>query len=126
MSQRARAIETWAIFASRGRNGVAELVDQLCDLARLMAARLHDGGVEMLVPTALNQVLVAFGNDETTEQVIAAVQEDGRCWVGGTEWQGRYAMRVSICDSSTSPEDVEAASQAILEARDQVLAAGHD
>jgi hypothetical protein len=42
------------------------------------------GGFEV----ALNQVLVSFGDTETTNRVIAAIQADGTCWCGGTIWQG--------------------------------------
>ena len=44
----------------------------------------------------LNQVLVSFGEPEATERVIAGVQADGTCWCGGTVWQGRTAMRISV------------------------------
>ena len=27
---------------------------------------------------------------------LERVPEEGACWVGGTKWQGRVAMRVSI------------------------------
>ena len=33
MSQRARGVEAWAIIASRGRSGIADIVDTCCDLA---------------------------------------------------------------------------------------------
>jgi glutamate/tyrosine decarboxylase-like PLP-dependent enzyme len=114
MSQRARGIEVWAILASRGRQGVAELVDLLCGHAERMAGLLTAGGADVLVPPALNQVLVRFGDDQTTDQVIAAVQADRTCWAGGTTWHGQRAMRISICDAATTSDDIDAAADAIL------------
>jgi glutamate/tyrosine decarboxylase-like PLP-dependent enzyme len=114
MSQRARGAEIWAILTSRGRRGITELVDRLCAHAERMAGLLDAAGARILVPTALNQVLVQFDDDRTTDAVIAAVQADRTCWAGGTRWHGRHAMRISMCDASTTSTDIEAAAHAIL------------
>jgi glutamate/tyrosine decarboxylase-like PLP-dependent enzyme len=114
MSQRARGAEIWAILTSRGRTGVAEFVDRLCDHATRMAGILGEAGARILVPPALNQVLVQFDDDQTTDAVIAAVQADRTCWAGGTVWHGNYAMRISICDTSTTTDDITTSAQAIL------------
>lgn len=114
MSQRARAIETWAIVASKGRTGIAQMVDHLCELAVQMARLLSEGGARQLASGGLNQMLFSFGSDEQTNQVIAAVQENRACWVGGTTWQGRNAMRISLSDSSTTLADVEECASVIL------------
>ena len=58
-----------------------------------------------------------FGDDdETTREVVRRVQEDGTCWLGGTVWQGRAAMRISVSSFRTTHEDVDAQRAAILEA----------
>ncbi|MEO7964074.1 MAG: aspartate aminotransferase family protein, partial [Gemmatimonadaceae bacterium] len=62
----------------------------------------------------LNQVLVAFGDAETTQRVIAAIQQDGTCWAGMTEWQGRTAMRISVSSWATTTDDVERSVAAII------------
>ena len=64
----------------------------------------------------LNQVLVSFGEPDVTRRVIAAVQADGTCWCGGTVWQGRTAMRISVCSWATTDDDVERSLEAILRA----------
>ena len=81
-----------------------------------MADRLADGGVEILAPVVLNQVLASFGDDATTDAVIDAVQRDGTCWMGGTVWHGRHAMRISVSDSSTTEHDIDVSADAILRA----------
>jgi hypothetical protein len=62
----------------------------------------------------LNQVLVSFGDADVTNRVIAGIQLDGTCWCGGTVWQGRTAMRISVISWATTDADVERSIQAIL------------
>lgn len=124
MSQRARGVETWAMLASHGRAGLADLVDRTSDLAALFASLLAAGGVEVLAPVVLNQALVAFGTDAATEAVIAAVQADRTCWAGGTTWHGRRALRLSVSDTATTKPDIEASAAAILRCAQRVRA-GH-
>ena len=117
-SRRARGFAVWAALRSLGRNGVAELVDRCCEHARAFAALLGaQPGVEILNDVVLNQVLVRFENDdETTRAVVRAVQDDGTCWLGGTDWQGRAAMRISVSSFRTTAADVERSAAAILRA----------
>ncbi|MEZ5246962.1 MAG: pyridoxal-dependent decarboxylase [Acidimicrobiales bacterium] len=114
MSQRARAVEAWAVLATKGRRGVADMVDHTCALAARMADALGAAGAEVLAPQALNQTLVAFGDDTTTAAVIAAVQADRTAWAGSTTWKGRLAMRISCSDTLASVDDVDAAVAAII------------
>jgi glutamate/tyrosine decarboxylase-like PLP-dependent enzyme len=114
MSQRARGIEVWAVLASLGRAGVADLVERCCRLASRFADRLVDGGADLLAPVVSNQALVAFGDDARTDAVVAAVQADGTCWAGGTRWHGRTAMRVSVSDRATTQDDVDRSAAAVL------------
>ena len=117
-SRRARGFAVWAALRSLGRNGVAELVNRCCDHAQAFADLLGaEPGVEILNDVVLNQVLVRFGDDdETTREVVRRVQEDGTCWLGGTDWQGRAAMRISVSSFRTTREDVERSAAAILDA----------
>jgi glutamate/tyrosine decarboxylase-like PLP-dependent enzyme len=114
MSRRARGIEVWAALRSLGRKGLADLVDRSCDHARRMAGALEAAGHRVLNEVVLNQVLVSFGSPETTRGVIAAVQQDGTCWCGGTEWQGNTAMRISVSSWATTDRDVERSIEAII------------
>ena len=61
-------------------------------------------------------VLVSFGDAAATESVIRAVQQDGTCWCGGTQWQGHTAMRISVSSWMTTREDVERSVDAIVAA----------
>jgi glutamate/tyrosine decarboxylase-like PLP-dependent enzyme len=119
-SRRARGVEVWAALRSLGRRGLAAMIDRDCAAAQRFADRLGAAGCEILNDVVLNQVLVSFGRPEETERVIAAVQADGTCWAGGTVWQGRTAMRISVCSWATTEADVDASVAAMLRARDQV------
>jgi glutamate/tyrosine decarboxylase-like PLP-dependent enzyme len=112
-SRRARGIAVYAALRSLGRKGVADLVERCCGHARLFAGLLEASGATILNDVVLNQVLVRFGDGETTREVIRRVQEDGTCWLGGTEWQGEHAMRISVSNWRTTREDVERSVAAI-------------
>ncbi|HUF35806.1 MAG TPA: aminotransferase class V-fold PLP-dependent enzyme, partial [Gemmatimonadales bacterium] len=115
-SRRARGIEVWAALRSLGRHGIADLVERTCRLARRFAEGLAAAGHEILNDVVLNQVMVSFGDPERTRRVTAAIQEDGTCWCGGTVWQGRTAMRISVSSWATTEADVDASIAAIVRA----------
>lgn len=121
-SRRARGVEVWAALRSLGREGLAHLIERTCRYASRFAAGLQDAGYEILNEVVLNQVLVSFGDDETTRRVIAAIQQDGTCWCGGTVWQGRTAMRISVSSWATTDEDVEQSLNAMIRAAADVRA----
>jgi glutamate/tyrosine decarboxylase-like PLP-dependent enzyme len=114
MSRRARGIEIWAALRSLGRAGLADLIERTCRHATRFAEGLRAAGHEILNEVALNQALVSFGDDETTRRVIQAVQADGTCWCGGTVWQGRAAMRISVSSWATTESDIERSLEAII------------
>jgi glutamate/tyrosine decarboxylase-like PLP-dependent enzyme len=116
MSRRARGVELWAALRSLGRSGLADLIERTCDHASRFAQALRDAGHEILNDVVINQVLVSFGSPERTRAVIASIQRDGTCWCGGTEWQGRTAMRISVSSWATTAADVEASLAAIAKA----------
>jgi glutamate/tyrosine decarboxylase-like PLP-dependent enzyme len=113
-SRRARGIEVWSALRSLGRSGVADLVERTCRHASRFADGLRAAGHEVLNDVVLNQVLVSFGAPERTRRVIAALQQDGTCWCGGTEWQGRAAMRISVSSWATTEADVEQSLEAMI------------
>jgi glutamate/tyrosine decarboxylase-like PLP-dependent enzyme len=113
-SRRARGFAVWAALRELGRDGVRDLVDSCCRLARRFADGLTAGGAEVVNDVVLNQVLVGFGSNEKTDAVIEGVQLDGTCWLGGTSWHGRRLMRISVSNFSTTEQDVDRSVAAIL------------
>ncbi len=125
-SRRARGFAVYAALKSLGRSGLAEMIDRCCAIARRMADGLRGAdGVTILNDVVLNQVLVRFSppgaadaddaaTDAFTRRVIAAVQADGTCWLGGTTWHGMAAMRISVSNWSTTEADADVSVEAIL------------
>jgi glutamate/tyrosine decarboxylase-like PLP-dependent enzyme len=122
LSRRARGVDVWAAMSSLGRSGIAEMIERNCRQATRFATGLREAGYEILADVVLNQVLVSFGDDETTRRVIAGIQIDGTCWCGGTVWQGRTAMRISVSSWATTDEDVELSLAAMLRVASEVHA----
>ncbi|MCW3093212.1 MAG: Pyridoxal-dependent decarboxylase [Ferruginibacter sp.] len=121
MSRRARGIETWAALYSLGQKGVIELVERCCDYARLFATNLGKAGFQILNDVTLNQVLVSFGDAALTNRIIKKIQEDGTCWCGGTVWQGKTAVRISVSSWMTTADDIEKCSAVIIQIANQEI-----
>jgi glutamate/tyrosine decarboxylase-like PLP-dependent enzyme len=117
-SRRARGVAVWAAMRSLGRSGLASLVDRCCDHATRFAELLsRDPRVQILNDVVLNQVTVRFSDsDQVTAEVIKRVQDDGTCWLGGSKWQGKGIMRISVSNWATTSDDVETSVAAILRA----------
>jgi glutamate/tyrosine decarboxylase-like PLP-dependent enzyme len=117
-SRRARGFPIYAAIRALGSSGIAELVERCCDSASLFGELLGaQPGVEILNDVVLNQVLVRFAeDDEVTQAAVKGVQDDGTCWLSGTTWQGRAAMRISVSNWQTTTADVERSTAAILDA----------
>ena len=113
-SRRARGVELWATLKSLGRAGLRELVERTCAHAERFAKGLRYAGFEVLNDAVINQVLVSFGAPELTKEVIRRIQEDGTCWCGGTVWQGKTAMRISVSSWATTEADVDRSLEAIV------------
>jgi glutamate/tyrosine decarboxylase-like PLP-dependent enzyme len=119
-SRRARGFAVWAALRELGAQGMADLVERCCRLAARFADGLTACGLEVANDVVLNQVLVGFGDDARTDAVIAAVQRDGTCWMGGTTWRGRRYMRIAVSNATTTEEDVDRSVAAVRRAVDLV------
>jgi len=131
LSRRARGVPVWAVIRHFGRAGIAALVERHCRQAAQFAARLAaEPGVRILNEVVINQFVVVFGTGDgparraATEAVIARVQAGGVCFVGGAEWRGEWAMRVSVISEPTTDADIELSAAAIIAAWREVQAAG--
>jgi glutamate/tyrosine decarboxylase-like PLP-dependent enzyme len=110
-SRRARGFAVYAAIRSLGRSGIAAMVERSCAHARRFAELLEGNGMTVLNDVVLNQVLVRCAPD-----VVERVQQDGTCWLGGTQWNGEHAIRISVSNWRTTDEDVERSAAAILAA----------
>jgi glutamate/tyrosine decarboxylase-like PLP-dependent enzyme len=113
-SRRSRGFPTYAALRELGRDGVADLIERCCRHAHALVMGIGSlPGGEVLWEPTINQGLVRFvdrsteqDHDRRTDEVIAAIVAAGEAFFGGTTWRGKRAMRVSVCNWQTSPEDV--------------------
>jgi glutamate/tyrosine decarboxylase-like PLP-dependent enzyme len=106
-SRRARGFAVWAALRSLGRSGVADLVERCCGHARAIAVGLRAvPGAEVLNDVVLNQVLVAFDDDATTQAVLAGMRADGTAYLTPSRWRDRAVIRVSVSGWATGDDDV--------------------
>lgn len=124
MSRRARVIELWATLKYLGKEGIDQMVVGFNDRAKQFANLLRDTpGFTVLNEIVFNQVLVQCETDALTEQVIKQIQAQRECWVGGSSWQGRKVIRISICSWATTEADVERSHRSFVKALAQVRTA---
>jgi glutamate/tyrosine decarboxylase-like PLP-dependent enzyme len=118
-SRRARALPSYAVIRSLGREGIAAMIEGCCDHARTLTEGLAAlPGVEVLAWPQINQALVRFlgadgAHDARTDAVVEAVQAGGEAWFGSTTWRGMRAMRISVCDWRTDASDITRAIEAV-------------
>jgi len=123
-SRRARAFPTYAALRQLGRSGVQDLVERCCKHAHDLVMEIGGlPGAEVVSEPVINQGLVRFldpssnatdaDHDRRTEEVIACILASGEAFFGGTTWQGRRAMRVSVTGWLTSDEDVRRVVRAV-------------
>jgi len=118
MSRRARAVELWAALKYLGADGVDELVYGMHERALQFAHELRAAGFEIRNDVVFNQVIVApADNDLETDKILEAIQDSGECWVGGSVWQGKKVIRISVCSWVTSAADISRSVQAFVAAR---------
>ena len=121
-SRRARGFSIYAAIKSLGRCGVEEMIDRCCRLARRFADRLRsDPAIDILNEVVLNQVLVRVvpphgDADAATREALRLVQDERVCWLGGTRWHGKDAMRISVSNWSTGEDDVDRSADSIVRA----------
>ena len=94
------------------------MIERDCECAHALVMQMGTlPGAEVLWEPTINQGLVRFlapasgaseeDHDAFTDHVMAAILATGEAFFSGTTWRGRRAMRVSVSNWQTSPEDVE-------------------
>ena len=123
-SKRARGFPLYAALRELGRDGIAELIDRTCAMAKAVVGGIAAlPGAELVWLPTLNQGLLRFpdpapnateaDHDRHTDAMIARINASGEAFFGGTTWRGRRCMRVSVCGWQTQASDVERAIAAV-------------
>ncbi len=117
MSRRARGIELWATLKYLGRKGIAELVETMHEGANYLAGQLSKQGFKILNEIDFNQILVSCDDDRITKDTLSNIQASGQCWCGGSIWQGKPVIRLSICSWATTKQDIDLTLNVFIKAR---------
>jgi glutamate/tyrosine decarboxylase-like PLP-dependent enzyme len=123
LSRRARGVPVYAILRTFGAEGVIDLVERHCALARQFAELIGgEPGITVVRPPIVNQVIVEFGGDARPEErramtsmMIDRLQRSGAAYVAGAEWRGNWVMRFSITSFETTADDINSVANAIVE-----------
>jgi glutamate/tyrosine decarboxylase-like PLP-dependent enzyme len=118
-SRRARAFPLYVLIRTLGRLGIRARLQRSCEQAeRFAAAAARLPGVRVLNDVVLNQVLLSLDPDDVVaEQVLRRFQDGGTAWAGSTVWDGRFAMRFSVSNWSTTDADIARTVTALRQAR---------
>ena len=74
MSRRAYGVVLWSIVKSLGADGIAKMVDDMCDNTQYFGEELEKAGITVVLPPSFNQLMIKFGSDEETNAVLAAIR----------------------------------------------------
>ena len=121
MSRRARIVELWAALKFLGTQGLDELVFGLHQRAVQISEELALQGFQILNDVVFNQVLVACENDEITNRTMHHLQKSGECWAGGSSWDGKAVIRISVCSWATTEQDITCSVHAFSAARNKAI-----
>lgn len=107
MSRRARGIELWSALKYLGKEGVAELIDTLCENAKYLEGRLQALGLHIENEVVYNQVIARLNSDEETDRLLIAIQRSGELWCGGAVHQSKKVIRFSVCSWKITKEEID-------------------
>jgi hypothetical protein len=52
-----------------------------------------------------------------TEQTLQNIQNSGVCWCGGSKWENKPVIRISVCSYRTTYQDIDLSVKAFVEAK---------
>jgi glutamate/tyrosine decarboxylase-like PLP-dependent enzyme len=122
MSKRARIIELWATLKYLGKSGVDQMITTMHERAVQFANKISAlDGLTVLNQVVFNQVLVCCDSDEMTNKVLEKIQALRECWVGGSMWQDRRVIRISVCSWATTSDDIDTSVRSFAKARSMLV-----
>ncbi|NAY91879.1 aminotransferase class V-fold PLP-dependent enzyme [Muricauda sp. JGD-17] len=121
MSRRSRAIELWATLKYLGRTGIDDMIFEMHQRAKQFAQLISKvDGFQVLNDVVFNQVIVQCESDELTDKTLKKIQELRDCWVGGSTWNGRKVIRISVCSWATTEKDIVRSINSFKQALDSI------
>jgi glutamate/tyrosine decarboxylase-like PLP-dependent enzyme len=122
LSRGFRALKVWMTLQVYGADAIGAVVQQSCDVAQLLAARVdREPELERLAAVGLNIVCFRYiaqstDADGLNAAIVADVQEAGIAAPSTTMIRGRLAIRAAIVNHRTEAIDVDRLVDAVLAA----------
>ncbi len=117
MSRRARIFEIWSALKFLGKKGLSQMINGFHERAVQFKEELTEAGFDVLNEVVFNQVLVRCETDELTKRTLENIQKLRVCWCGGSIWNDKNVIRLSICSWTTTMEDVSLSVKSFIDAR---------
>ena len=131
LSRNFRAFKVWMAFKVYGADALGAVIQNTCDLAKSLAARIRaTPELELLAPVGLNIVCfryrfadTGFSRDSSqreaeanclNRELVIRLQEAGRVVPSTTTLQGRLAIRAAIVNHRTTLADIEVLVESVL------------
>ena len=132
LSRSFKALKVWFTLQTFGSERLGKMMEQTCDLARYLAARIEESEeLELLAPVSLNIVCFRYRCDavhatnakgptatcivdQVNSEVLLALQESGIAAPSSTTIRGKYAIRAAIFNHRTTTNELDALLEATL------------
>jgi aromatic-L-amino-acid/L-tryptophan decarboxylase len=130
LGRRFRALKLWFVIRSYGVEGIRAMVREHVRLAALFAQWVRDDNrFEVMAPVNLSLVCFRYnpgGMDEDqltrlNKALLEEVNRDGRVFLTHTSLKGRYAIRLSVGQRTTTERQVSIVWELIKEAAGKVF-----
>ena len=121
LSREFRALKVWMTLRAYGADGIGDMVEQCCDVAQHLAARIaRENTLELLAPVALNIVCFraatgAADLNALNQDIVADLQEAGIAAPSTTTIDGKLAIRAGIFNHRSTRADADALVDGVLE-----------
>ena len=130
LSRSFKALRAWMGLKTEGAARYGEQIEQNIQQARYLTALVEDDSdLELLAPTAMNIVnfrFIAEGYDDDqlgdmNAEILMRIQERGIAAPSSTDLNGRFSIRVAICNHRSRRSDFDALVVAVKEIGREIL-----
>jgi aromatic-L-amino-acid decarboxylase len=130
LSRQFRALKVWFCLKQNGLKKYQALVEQNVAQAKYLAELIDgDSRLELLAPAPLNIVCFRFnpGNREEAQlnainkEILLRLQESGIAVPSSTLIDGKFAIRVAICNHRSRREDFEILAREVVQLGEQIV-----
>lgn len=118
-SRRWRALPLWFALMAYGADGIREIVERDCAMAKLLGDRIHEmKGYELLAPVNFNIACFTLTDKPTKERILELREflvAENAAYLSPTSYAGKPALRAAFCNWRTEERHVEKLAGALSE-----------